>query len=133
MVIRPALALSDICALLAHNLAAISIHLAAVAIRVLPLIAAGLEYRSPGALSRDKLLSTPVAVSFGQSLTLWRGVLCLVGVGTMRSAYSSNEGLVRSMGFNKKMVPMAVEYRFHQCALLAARPRSCLVPGPVVP
>jgi len=68
LVIRPTLALSDACALLARRLAAISVHVATLSLHLLPLAAASLEYRSPGALSRERLLSgTPRCRSANRS------------------------------------------------------------------
>jgi len=49
-----------------------------------------------------------------------RAALCAAAAAAAGAAATTNEGLRRSMVFNRKMVPLALEYNFHQWLLLPA-------------
>ena len=88
---------------------------------ILPALAAVCEQRMPGSLSRRSVtdIARRTRRFLHHQLSL-RGRLILLASMLGRGALSRNEGLSRSMAFNLKMVPMAVEYNFYQWLLVPA-------------
>jgi hypothetical protein len=92
---------------------------------VLPAIAGLAEHRSPGSMLSPSHLSAAAATTCATMsralsarprlarLALPAGV-AVGGVAAARAALRSNEGLARSFAFNRKMVPMAVEYKLYR-------------------
>jgi hypothetical protein len=89
---------------------------------ILPALAAVGGYRHPGWVSSQCATSAfQRAASFAahQATLPCRRAACALAcaISVASAEFSTNEGLRRSLVFNRKMVPMAVEYRFMQWVL----------------
>jgi len=121
LLLRPVFLLVD---LLIHVVSTITFCIAHGLPFLLPVFAAVAEYHSPGSIFRltgadgmdlvRQLLHSSLTYC---QLPFAPYVLTLIA---MRAALTCNEGLARSMVFNSKMVPLALEYRFYQWLLRPA-------------
>lgn len=94
---------------------------------LLPLAAAAVQYRSPELLTMEALRSTAsraqrhLRTLLLEAATTHRSqtaiTATLAGSAASIATLSSNEGLRRSMRFNQKMVPLAIEYNFYRWLL----------------
>ena len=95
---------------------------------LLPAFAAATELYAPHSLTlRHAVDATSNAGRFLrrqslQSPLLGGAALTMATVASARGSIRRNEGLQRSLKFNKKMAPMAIEYRFYQWLLAHADP-----------